>query len=659
MALKLSELNERARFSGLGTRLAVIQYILLAAFGVLAVRLYLLQVVDHKDYLRQAENNRIRTIPIPAPRGAILDREGRLIVDNRPSLSIILNREELRERGRNAIEVVDEMITEHVQLDRDAVLARLEDMKSQPLYYPIMIEENAKPEDVAWVRAHRWEFPELDILEQPQRRYPYGSALAHVIGYVGEINRGQLKRPEYAGYRPGDLIGKAGVEAVYDRLIRGQEGWKRVVVDSTGREISELERVDPVPGDDIRLTIDLDLQLVAESELNDRRGAIVALDPRSGEVLVMVSHPSFDPNLFSQRITTPEGKSEYRALVTDPERPMYNRVIQGVYPTGSTWKILIAAAGLEEGIITPGHSAILCGGGIKVGRFVRCMKNHGSPDIHAAIVHSCDGYFYRLGLKLGIDNMNKWVKRMGMGQKTGIDLPGERRGMIPSRELKAKLNPRDPRWKDFDTVLASIGQGSVVVTPIQLARAIAGVGSGGVFHTPHVFLRTERGAGKRVDYGDDKAVKIDFHPRTLETVQRGMWGVVNEGGTGGGARVEGFDVAGKTGTAQVVGLAKAKGHLKDHAWFVSFAPQGSPEIAAAILVENAGFGGTHSAPIARAVYEIYRAKHFPEGHRAAPRAHLVSAEAPAPETEPAAARPTSRTDGAGAAPAEVFAKGHP
>lgn len=659
MSLKLSELNERARFSGLGTRLAVLQYILLSGFLVLVVRLWVLQVINHQDYLKQAENNRIRTIPIPAARGAILDREGQLIVDNRPSLSIILNREELRERGRSAIEVVDEMAAENVALDREAVVARLEDLGSQPLYYPIVIEEGARPEDVAWVRAHRWEYPELDILEQPQRRYPYGPVLAHVIGYVGEINREQLSRPEYEGYRPGDIIGKFGVESAYDRLLRGQEGWKRVVVDSSGREISELERVDPIPGDDLRLTIDLDLQLVAESELRERRGAIVALNPQNGEILTLVSHPAFDPNLFSQRIMTPEGKAEYRNLVRDPQVPMYNRVIQGTYHTGSTWKILIAAASLEEHAITPDRSTLVCGGGIEVGRFVHCMKNHGSPNIHTAIVHSCDGYFYRLGLRLGIDNMNKWVKRMGMGQKTGVDLPGELRGTIPSRELKAKLNPRDPKWKDFDTVIASIGQGTVVVTPIQLARAIAGIGAGGVFHTPHVFLRTERGAAKRVSYRDDKPVKVEFSQTTLETVKYGMWGVVNEGGTGGGARVEGFDVSGKTGTAQVVGVEKAKGHLKDHAWFVSFAPRQNPEIASAILVENVGMGGTFSAPIARAMYETYRTKYHPASAPKQPQVAAVRGDPPG-ATPAGVIRPRSGGEVAARTPPDGgLAKGHP
>ncbi len=635
MSLKLSELNERARFSGLATRLSVLQYILLGGFVILTGRLWALQIIQHKGYLEQAEHNHLRTIPIPAPRGAILDREGRVLVDNSPSLSIMINREELRERGARQSEVINEILDGlHLDADaRDIFTARLEDWRSQPLYFPVIIKENADLPDVAWVRAHRLEYPELDILEQPKRRYnPVrdGEALdptllAHVVGYVGEISREQLTRMECKNtgykYRPGDLVGKAGVEAVYDCLLRGQDGWRKVVVDSTGREISELDRLEPEPGWDLRLTIDLDLQEKAGEELGDRRGVVVALNPQNGEILALVSHPSFDPNLFSQRIGTPAGKAEFRALNTDPETPLYDRAIQGTYHTGSTWKILIAAASLEEGIITPGRSTLPCGGGIEVGRFVRCLKNHGAPDIHHAIVASCDGYFYRLGLKLGIDNMNRWVKNMGMGQKTGIDLPGELRGTIPSREIKARLNPRDPKWKDFDTVIASIGQGTVAVTPIQLVRAIAGIAADGEYHTPHLLLRADHGGAQPVTYREDKPVRLAFSPKTLETVKSGMWGVVNEGGTGAAARVDGFDVAGKTGTAQVVGVAKAKGHLKDHAWFVSFAPVAHPEIASAVLVENVGWGATYSAPIARVLYETYRGKyHANESARVVARA---------------------------------------
>lgn len=626
------------RFDG-QSRLAMIQYLLVAAFATLGFRLWSLQVIHHEEYVRAAESNRLKTIPIAAPRGLILDREGRVLVDNRPTLSIIVNREEVKARGKSVLDLVDELIAQGVTLDRDFVRARLEVARRQPLYYPMVIEANADPADVAWVRAHQLEYPELDVIEQPQRRYPYGRLLAHVLGYVGEISQRELARPEYEGYRPGDIIGKAGVEKVYDRLLRGRDGIRRVVVDSAGREISQIEQIDPIPGRSIRLTIDLDLQRVAEQQLGHRRGVVVAMDPRTGEILAMVSHPAFDPNLFAARINTPEGKAEFRRLVTDPDHPLYNRAIQGLYPTGSTWKVLVATAALEEGVISVEDSRLMCGGGLQVGRrFVRCMGAHGMPDLHRALVVSCDGYFYRLGLKLGIRRMHEWVKRLGMGQPTGIDLPNERGGIIPGPEVKARLNPKDPIWRDFDTVIAAIGQGSVAVTPLQLLRAVAGIAMGGILHRPHVFL--EAGPpGQRLSYQGDDVVVVPLHQRTCEMIRYSLWGVVNEQGTGTRARVVGFDVSGKTGTAQVVATHKAGGKLKDHAWFVAFAPRSRPEIAVVVLVENVGFGGTYSAPIARAIFEAYRNKHY-----GAPEEVGVARQTPPSSTGPSSdGEPVSQT----------------
>jgi penicillin-binding protein 2 len=614
MALKVTELAERAKNLGGDNRLAVIQYGLLAAFMVIGIRLWSLQVIHHEEYVKKAESNRLKTLPIPAPRGFIFDREGRVLAENHPTLSIIMSREEVQARHKTIADVVDELVARGLKLDPAFISGHVEMLRRQPLWYPVVIKENADPDDVAWVRAHQLEHPELDVVVQPTRRYPDGPLLAHVLGYVGEVSPPQLEQPEYKDYRPGDLIGRAGVEKVYDRLLRGHDGFRRVVVDSTGREVGEIERIDPVPGHDIRLTIDLDLQRVAAEKLGEHRGVVVTIDPRTGEILTLLSHPSFDPNLFSQRIATPEGKAEYQSLLTDPEHPLYNRVIQGNYPTGSTWKPLIATASLEESVITRQNSKLLCGGGIQVGnRFVRCMGSHGMPDVHYAIVASCDAYFYRLGLKLGIDRMHDWVKRMGLSQRTGVDLPNEHGGTIPGREIKAKLNPRDPKWRDHDTVIASVGQGMVAVTPLQLLRAYCGLAMGGVYHTPHLFkdVKDPKPGAPPVVYNDDKVVRIPLREETLDIITHALWGVVNEGGgTGGRARVVGFDVSGKTGTAQVVALNKASGKLKDHAWFVSFAPRDHPEIAVVALVENVGFGGTFSAPIAGALFEAYHNKHY-------------------------------------------------
>lgn len=612
MALQVTELAERAKGYAGQNRLAFIQYGLLAAFVIIGVRLWSLQVIHHQEYVRKAESNRLKTIPILAPRGFIYDREGRVLVENYPAFNITLNREEVLARGKTIMQVLDELMAQGLELDPDFVRARLGLVRRQPLWYPVVIKENADPQTIAWVRAHQLEYPELDVVEQPSRQYPDGPLLAHVLGYVGEISAQQLEMSEYKDYRPGDIIGRAGVEKVYDRLLRGRDGMRQVVVDSTGREVGEIDRIDAIPGRDLWLTIDLDLQRVAEEQLGERRGVVVAMDPRNGEILVMLSHPSFDPNLFSQRIMTPQGKAEYRALLNDPEHPLYNRALQGNYPTGSTWKVLVATAALEEGLITATNSRLLCGGGLQVGnRFVRCMGSHGMPDVHRALVVSCDGYFYRLGLKLGVDRMHEWARRFGMGQRTGIDLPNERGGIIPGPDIKAKLNPRDPIWRDHDTVIASVGQGTVAVTPLQLLRAVAGIAMGGEFHTPHVFKEAGWGT-RREPYSQHTVVRIGLSEQTKQIIRHSLWGVVNEAGTGTRARVVGFDVSGKTGTAQVVALDKAKNQLKDHAWFVAFAPRDNPEIAVVVLVENVGFGGTHSAPIAGAIFEAYYNKY----HRA-------------------------------------------
>jgi len=440
---------------------------------------------------------------------------------------------------------------------------------------------------------------------------------AHVLGYVGEISPKQLENRRYieGGYKPGDIIGLGGIEASYDKILRGQNGMRRVIVDSHGRPKAELERIEPIRGPDIVTTLDFDIQKVAEDQFYSQHhtGAAVVMNPQNGEILAMVSVPSFDPNVFARNVISPESRKEVRAIISDPAHPLLNKAIQGKYPTGSTWKILMATAALEEGVITLKNSKIVCGGGISVGnRFVHCGSNHGMPDIHAAIVHSCDGYFYRLGLKMGVDMIHDWVGRFGMGQLTGIDLPGEVRGTIPSREWKKRINPRDPVWKDFDTVLASIGQGSVAVPPIELIRAEAGIVMGGEFHTPHLFKET-RQASEEVKYFEDKPVDVKLSPVTVETIDYGMWGVVNEGGTAGKvAFPREINAGGKTGTAQVIAKEKVHGKdQKDHSWFISFAPMHTgqkPEIGVVSITENGGWGASASAPKVKFIEAAYFSK---------------------------------------------------
>lgn len=640
-----SSTNPREDGFNLELRVYLIQYLVLAVFIALGIRFYVLQVARHDDYQARAENNRIRDIPIPASRGAIFDRNENLLVDNASAFNVVVTLEDITDK-----EDTVNALVHNLDIDRGELLVELND-PLRPKSQPILVKQNASSADRQWVAAHELEHPEISIEQQPQRVYKYGKLAAHFLGYIGQVNPKQLENPEFkeAGYKSGDIIGQGGIEAIYDRVLRGKDGMRRVIVDSRGIPKAELETIEPIKGQDVITTIDLDIQRVAEQEFYSKNhtGAAVALNPQNGEILAIVSVPSFDPNVFARNVVSSGGRKEIAAIVNDPAHPMYNKAIQGTYPTGSTWKILMATAALEEGVITLKNSRIVCGGGIQMGnRFVKCGRNHGLPDIHAAIVHSCDGYFYRLGLKMGVDMIHDWVTRFGMGQRTGVDLPGELRGIIPSREWKKRINPRDPVWKDFDTVLASIGQGSVAVTPIQLIRAEAGIVMGGEFHTPHLLKQAKETQLAKVKHFDDKPTELKLSELTVKTIDYGMWGVVNEGGTGGGI---GFpreiNAGGKTGTAQVIAKEKVRGkEHKDHSWFVGFAPMHTdqkPEIGVVCITENGGWGASASGPKVKMIEAAYFSKKL--GRPILPELVAVNTH-PKPETTRAATAPRAKTD---------------
>ena len=607
----------------LRARLRFIQVLVIAMLSLLSIRLYVLQVVRGERYTEIAENQRRRRLPIPAPRGRILDREGRLLVDSRPIYNVILSREDVKGKDINSLV---EPLAEGLAVDKDILRDYFEMVKTMPAFESIQVKQDATPGDIAWVESHNLEYPELRVEQQPQRTYPPNGSLAHVVGYVGEISPEQVKQQSYKdkGLKPGDIIGQSGIEQIYDDYLRGKDGYREVVVDSRGRIQDEIEIVDPIPGRDLITTIDLDLQLAAEEQLKNsvtRRGVLIAVDPNNGELFALASYPTFDPNLFSQRITTKEGRAEYGALLNDPETPLLNRAVQSRYPPGSTWKIPMAVAGLKQGAITLERSNLICGGGITIGnKFTRCMGNHGSPDVRAAITHSCDGYFYRLGLKMGIDGIVQMVDEFDLNKRTGIDLPNEVVSWTPSREFKRKMQPRDPEWRDIDTVYASFGQVYDIITPISLLRTIAGISVDGRLYIPHL-LKEVKAFGN--PGAEDYKAPVTFQPLDPtrpnpkvvpipeaidQAVVEGMWRVVNGGGTGARIQMAGFDIAGKTGTAQVVGLGKDVGKNKDHSWFVSYAPAYKPEIAMVALIENSGFGGTHAAPAVRGVYDVYYRK---------------------------------------------------
>lgn len=615
------KLNEHAQ--NLGVRIGSIQIIAFVLLTILGVRLYYLQVVQGEYYSERAENQRIRFIPIPAPRGAIFDRNGKILVDSRPTYNIVLSNEPIKKIDVN--QRIDEYAL-GLGLDSAFIVERLNLIKKQNEFETMVLKENATMQDISWVESHSLEYPELRVELQPQRFYPHGLKMAHVLGYVGEISPKQLESEEYRekGLRPGDIIGKGGLEQYYDEFLRGKPGYRKVIVDSRGRVQSEIAVVPPQAGQDMVSTIDFELQMAAEQQLAasaTKRGTIIAADPNNGEILVMASAPSFDPNIFVQGSKTPEGRKQIAAYWQEEQRPLYNRAIQGRYPPGSTWKIPESVGALQQGVITTANSNMACGGGIQIGsKFTRCMGNHGSPALPYAITHSCDGYYYRLALKMGVEGIIKMVENFEYDKRTGVDLPNEKISQTP-KSFKSYVEKRDGKWNDIETVFASIGQVTVNVTPIAMLRAVSSISVGGKMYVPHLLkeFRPIGAIGKEEDasyfparpgFGFQKPEPkiIQMTPEQNEIVVKGMWAVVNGGGTGAGIQIQGFDIAGKTGTAQVAALGKDTGKNKDHAWFVSFAPAFKPEISVIALIENSGFGGRNAAPAVKGVYDAYLAK---------------------------------------------------
>ena len=635
--MKLNEYTQNV-----GLRIITIQIVAFILLAILGVRLYYLQIVQGEYWSERAENQRVRFIPIPAPRGAILDRNGKILVDSRPTYNVVMSNEPLKKID------VSGRVPEYSRglgLEPEIVVERLNLIKKQNEFEALVLKENATMQDIAWVESHSLEFPELRIELQPQRFYPHGTMLAHVLGYVGEISPKQLESETYKarGMRPGDIIGKGGLEQSYDEYLRGRPGYRKVIVDSRGRVQNEIEVVQPQAGQDLVSTIDLDLQITAEQQLansSSKRGAIVALDPNTGEIFALASAPSYDPNVFTQGSKTPEGRKQIAAYWQDEKRPLYNRAIQGQYPPGSTWKIPESMGALQQGVITPTKSNMLCGGGITIGnKFTRCMGSHGAPPLDYAITHSCDGYYYHLALKMKIEGLIQMIETFDFDKRTGIDIPNEKISQTP-KSWKPAIEKREGKWSDIRTVYASIGQDTVVVTPISLLRAVASIGVQGRMYVPHLMkefkqisaMGEEGSSGyfpERPGFGFDRPDPkiVPMTPEQEKIMVKGMWGVVQSGGTAGSIRIPGWDIAGKTGTAQVASLGKDVGKNKDHAWFVSFAPAYKPEIAVIALIENSGFGGANAAPAVKGVYETYIATRYggvpPEGASVEPK--LVAA----------------------------------
>ncbi len=571
-------------------RIAVFQYAAVTIFFVLITGFWVLQIRDRQSNNELAERNRVKTVPLLAPRGKILDRDGRVIVDNQPTFTVRLTRENLRMEHIPAIAA-------GLNLDPDDLRARVIRIQHQPKYVPMTLKQGLTPGELAFVESHRdpETFPELELIQSQGRLYPRDGFAAHVIGYVGEVSEQELNSADFAKYSQGDIVGKFGLERQYNDILTGVDGQRRVVVDSLGVERQRLENTDPVPGHALQLTIDLDLQAVAELAMEGKRGAIVALDPRNGEVLAMVSRPAFDPNLFATRIRN----DDWKALTGDPQNPLMNRAIQAQFAPGSTFKPIETVAALDTGTIDENFTVVCNKGATFYGHFYHCDERHGALNLHQAIVHSCDTYFYTVGNKLGIDAIAEYADMAGLGKRTGIDLPGEASGLMPSP--KWKLQTQHEKWYAGETISVAIGQGAVQVTPIQLATAIGGIAEGGVWYKPHLV---------RTDTQPEPLRRATWGASAIAASVNGMCGVVNEGGTGSSARINGIEVCGKTGTAQKVSLDLAKSGkvgrdlAKENGWFVGFAPKDNPEIVVVALWEASGHGYA-SAPIVRDVIKAY------------------------------------------------------
>jgi penicillin-binding protein 2 len=573
------------------TRLAFASYFIVFMMSLLLLGFWKLQIVESDRYDQLAEQNRVRTIPVIAPRGTMLDREGRVLVDNYPSFSVLLLRDDIDEVDRLLPQIADGM-----SLPVDELRQQLQEARGLPHFQPIVIKPEASPSDIAFIESHRADIPVLEMLMVHRRRYPRGGFMAHVSGYVGEVSSKQVE-DSGGRYRPGDIVGKMGLERQYNERLMGTDGMRRVIVNSVGREVGRLEQTDAIPGKPIQLTIDYDLQAVAEKALAGRRGAVVALNPQTGEVLAMASQPSYDPNDFAVSIS----KDEWLQLNTDPEHPLIDRAIQAQLAPGSVFKIFMTAAMLESKAVPEDYKVFCPGYANFYGRIFHDAEaeGHGTMDLHNAIVHSCDVYFYNVGKQLGIDRISYYATQFGLGRKTGIDLPGEESGLIPSEDWKQRVFHQ--KWYPGETISVSIGQGATVVTPMQLAYTIGGVAMGGSFRQPHLLT------------SDQPSPEINFpiSESTVETITQAMWGVVNEGGTAGASKLPGIEFCGKTGTAQVIsaeGKQRAGQSLKElrnNAWFVGFAPRRNPEIVVAVLVQGGGFGAASAAPIARDVVKMY------------------------------------------------------
>jgi penicillin-binding protein 2 len=621
-------------------KLHVAQYGVAAVLLILSIGLWRLEVVSADNFRAMAEANRIRKVPVMAPRGRLFDREGRLLVDNYPSVSCYILREQIKN-----LETDLPMIASGLHLTVDQIEGALKKYQSAPKYQPIPLKQDITPDEQAFIEAHRNELPELETLEEQRRVYPRGGFAAHLIGYVGEISEEDLNKEKYAFYNPGDVVGKSGVEATYDALLRGVDGSRDVIVNSHGKEVGHLGETMAQPGKDLKLTLDLDVQMAAEKAMEGKNGAVIAMDPHTGEILAMVSRPTFDPNQFAIRLS----KSYWNEILTNPNHPLLNKAIQAQLAPGSTFKIIMSYAGLQEGVAQLMH--VPCNHGATFyGHYFSCDRNHGMVTIDNAIPYSCDTFYYTLADRLGIDTIARYASSVGIGQKTGIDLPDEASGTLPSTAWKMKTFHE--KWYAGETISVGIGQGAVTASPIQLARALSGIASGGALRRPHVVFTDEVPADElqaiHETFPGSGEKTIPLSTQNWQIITDAMYSVTSAPiGTAYMARLEGVDFAGKTGTADVVSGRDRSSKNKDtipNAWFVGMTPRRNPDIVVAVLWEH-GYWGNNSARLASGIINAFVTK-----QRKLNNNIKIAEAAPAPVTAQAE---TSKKGFAKSSPAEV------
>ena len=608
--MSLATMTEDRR--SLTVRLSSLQIIVAVLFAALAVAFWVFQIAHHEKFRQMAEDNHRRKLPLPAPRGVLFDRSGKILVENRSAYNIALVREQSKD-----LEKTLHILAQATGVNEAAMHETVLRKRREPSYRPIVLIQNATREQVIAYSARKTELPGIIHQEVPTRRYPTGDMGAHLFGYVGEVTEAQLKTDEYGGIDSGTVVGHAGVEKALNRVLMGTDGSKDVVVNSLGREISVLREEAPAEGRRVQLTIDADLQKAAEDGFRHfgevyagegYNGAAVVLDPNSGEVLTFVSLPAYDPNKFAGGIDS----GTWSSLLTDKLKPLQNRALQGTYSPGSTFKLVVATAALEEGIATPDYRVFCGGGAVFYGRYFQChlKGGHGSVDMRHAIEKSCNVYFYTLGNQLGVDNIHKWASLLGLGEKNNIDLPNEVRGLVPSTEWKRRV--MKDKWYAGETISVSIGQGQVNITPLSLAVMMMTLANGGTRYTPHVFKALDEGRGWQPAPTPPPLSTSRMKPSTVQAIHDGLWLAVNGEGTARRARIDGRDVSGKTGTAQVISLtgakvAKGKIDVRDHGWFVFMVPRDNPELAGVIFAEHAEHG-YYGASIAKHIIDTYYAK---------------------------------------------------